>query len=339
MKDILSKLFQYGTLTHGEAAGVLNKIATGQYNDTQIAVFLAVFLMRSITIEELGGFREALKELAMEVDLGDYRTIDLCGTGGDGKNTFNISTLSAFVVAGAGEKVTKHGNYGVSSACGSSNVLEHFGYRFSSDRERLRMELGEAGICFLHAPLFNPAMKNVAPVRKQLGIKTFFNILGPMINPSSPKAQLIGVFSMELARMYNYLYQDLNVDYTIVHSLDGHDEISLTGPFKAVTRYGEQILEPADLGFANLSPGEISGGSTVEESAGIFYKILTGDGTAAQESVVIANSGFALKTLHAGESLSVCFDMARESLKSGRAMDCFKKLITLYEKHDGPVKN
>ena len=329
MKDILSKLFQYGTLSHGEAAEVLNKIATGQYNDTQIAVFLAVFLMRSITIEELSGFREALKELAMPVDLGDYRTIDLCGTGGDGKNTFNISTLAAFVVAGSGAKVAKHGNYGVSSACGSSNVLEHFGYIFSNDQDKLRRELDKAGICFLHAPLFNPAMKNIAPVRKQLGIKTFFNILGPMINPSSPKAQLIGVFSLELARMYNYLYQNLEVDYTIVHSLDGYDEISLTGPFKAVTRHGEEILEPSDLGFPVLRPEEISGGSTVEESARIFYKVLSGDGTDAQESVVIVNSGFALKTLHQEYSQTDCQEIARESLKSGKAMKSFKKIISL----------
>jgi anthranilate phosphoribosyltransferase len=329
MKSTLSTLFQYKTLTRAEAAEVLRKIATGQFNDTQIAVFLAVFLMRSITIEELSGFREALKELAMNIDLGDYRTIDLCGTGGDNKNTFNISTLSSFVLAGAGEKVAKHGNYGVSSACGSSNVLEHFGYRFSNDQDKLRRELEEAGICFLHAPLFNPAMKNVAPVRKQLGIKTFFNILGPMINPSSPKAQLIGVFSLELARMYNYMYQQLAVDYTIVHSLDGYDEVSLTGPFKMVTRMGEQILEPADLGMPTLHPEQIYGGNTVEESAEIFQRVISGNGTDAQNSVVIANSGLALKTLYPDRFLADCMAIARESLESGKADLAFEKLIAV----------
>ncbi|HBB90290.1 MAG: anthranilate phosphoribosyltransferase [Bacteroidetes bacterium GWF2_49_14] len=331
MKETLSTLFQYKTLTRTEAAEVLRKIATSQFNDTQIAVFLAVFLMRSITIEELSGFREALKELALEIDLGDYRTIDLCGTGGDNKNTFNISTLSSFVVAASGEKVAKHGNYGVSSACGSSNVLEHFGYRFSNDQDKLRRELEEAGICFLHAPLFNPAMKNVAPVRKQLGIKTFFNILGPMINPSSPKAQLIGVFSLELARMYNYMYQQLAVDYTIVHSLDGYDEVSLTGPFKIVTRQGEQILEPADIGMPTLTPEQIYGGNTVEESAAIFQQVISGNGTPAQNSVVIANSGLALKTLFPEQSLDQCFEIAGEALKSGKALRAFKTLIKINE--------
>jgi anthranilate phosphoribosyltransferase len=329
MKEILNQLFQYKTLSREEAAEVLRKIATGQFNDTQIAVFLAVFLMRSTTTEELTGFRVALKELALPVDLGDYRTIDLCGTGGDNKNTFNISTLSSFVLAGCGEKVAKHGNYGVSSACGSSNVLEHFGYRFSNDQDKLRNELKHAGICFLHAPLFNPAMKNVAPVRKQLGIKTFFNILGPMINPSAPKAQLIGVFSLELARVYNYMYQQLDVEYTIVHSLDGYDEVSLTGPFKMVTRFGEQILEPSDLGLPRLDPGQIHGGSTVEESAAIFEKVITGNGTEAQNAVVIANSGLALKTLHPDYSLDDCLAAAKESLNGGKALQAFRKLMDM----------
>jgi anthranilate phosphoribosyltransferase len=329
MKEILNHLFQYKTLSREEAAEVLRKIATGQFNDTQIAVFLAVFLMRSITTEELTGFREALKELALRVNLGDYRTIDLCGTGGDNKNTFNISTLSSFVVAGAGEKVSKHGNYGVSSACGSSNVLEFFGYKFSNDPGKLRNEIDGAGICFLHAPLFNPAMKNIAPVRKQLGIKTFFNILGPMINPSAPKAQLIGVFSLELARIYNYMYQQLETEYTIVHSLDGYDEVSLTGPFKMVTRQGDQILEPADLGLPLLNPADIFGGTTVEESASIFEKVISGKGTEAQKAVVIANSGLALKTLHPETELRICLDLARETLSSGKALDAFNSLIKL----------
>jgi len=329
MKDILHQLFEYKTLSRQQAAEVLRQIASGQVNETQMAVFMAVFLMRSITIEELIGFREALKSLAIPVDLSGYNTIDLCGTGGDEKNTFNISTLTSFVVAGTGAKVAKHGNYGVSSSCGSSNVLEHFGYKFSNDQDKLRKEIEEAGICFLHAPLFNPAMKNVAPVRRQLGIKTFFNILGPMINPSSPKNQLVGVFSLELARMYNYLYQQLDVNYAIIHSLDGYDEISLTAPFKLITNQGEKIVEPSDLGFDRIDPAQISGGSNVEESAAIFQRIITGNGTDAEINVVLANSTIALTLLHPGLPVQDCLMIARESLESGKALDSFKQLIEL----------
>ena len=329
MKDILQHLFDHKTLTKSEAEEVLTQIASGQVNETQIAVFLAVFLMRSITIEELSGFREALKRLAIPIDLSDYETIDLCGTGGDGKNTFNISTLTSFVVAGAGAKVAKHGNYGVSSTCGSSNVLEYFGYRFSNEAVKLRREVEEAGICFLHAPLFNPAMKNVAPIRRQLGLKTFFNILGPMINPSSPQHQLIGVFSLELARIYGYLYQQLDVNFSIVHSLDGYDEISLTGPFKMVSKSGERILYPRDLGLEILDAEQIAGGSNVEESSAIFMKILRGEGTPAQNQVVIANSTMALSLLHPGKGIEECKAMAEESLMSGRAKQRFEKLIQL----------
>jgi anthranilate phosphoribosyltransferase len=329
MKDILHQLFEYKTLSREEAGEVLRQMAAGQVNETQMAVFLAVFLMRSITIDELIGFRDALLSLAVPVDLSGYDTIDLCGTGGDGKNTFNISTLSSFVVAGAGGRVAKHGNYGVSSSCGSSNVLEHFGYKFSNDNGKLRSEIEEAGICFLHAPLFNPAMKNVAPVRKQLGIKTFFNILGPMINPSAPKNQLVGVFSLELARLYNYLYQQLGVNYSIVHSLDGYDEVSLTGPFKVITRHGENIEEPSLFGFRHLDPAAISGGNTVEESAAIFANILRGKGTEEQNRVVLANSALALSVLHHDRSMDDCLMMAKESLEGGKALGSFRKLMEM----------
>jgi anthranilate phosphoribosyltransferase len=329
MKDILHQLFEYKTLSRQQAEEVLRQIASGQVNETQMAVFMAVFLMRSITIEELIGFREAMKSLAIPVDLSEYNTIDLCGTGGDGKNTFNISTLASFVVAGTGAKVAKHGNYGVSSSCGSSNVLEHFGYKFSNDQKKLRKEIEQAGICFLHAPLFNPAMKNVAPVRRQLGIKTFFNILGPMINPSSPKNQLTGVFSLELARMYSYLYQQLEVNYAIIHSLDGYDEISLTAPFKLITKNGEKIIEPSELGFKRIDPVQISGGSSVEESASIFHRIINRNGSLEENNVVIANSGIALSLLHPDLALQDCLAMARESLESRKALQSFKQLLEL----------
>ncbi len=329
MKKILNNLFEYKTLTQIEAQEVLKSIASGKYNDTQIAVFLGVFQMRAITLEELIGFRQALKDLAIKIDLSEFETIDLCGTGGDGKNTFNISTLTSFVVAGAGAKVAKHGNYGVSSTCGSSNVLEHFGYRFSNDQDKLKKELVQAGICFLHAPLFNPAMKQVAPVRKQLGLKTFFNILGPMINPSSPQNQLVGVYNLELARMYGYVYQTTNTSYTIIHNIDGYDEISLTAPFKMISRHKEELLEARDLGLQDLKPEDILGGKDVKHSGDIFYAILQGMGTAAQEAVVSANAGAALQILHPDKNLIDCVEMARESLQSGKALTCFRKLIDL----------
>jgi len=329
MKDILNHLFEYKTLSQKTAEEVLKNIASGKYNDTQIAVFLAVFQMRSITLEELIGFRQALKDLAVRVDLSDFETIDLCGTGGDGKNTFNISTLTSFVVAGTGAKVAKHGNYGVSSTCGSSNVLEHFGYKFSNDPDKLKKELNKAGICFLHAPLFNPAMKHVAPVRKQLGLKTFFNILGPMINPSSPQNQLVGVYSLELARMYGYVYQTTDTNYTIIHNLDGYDEISLTAPFKMISRHREELIEVRKIGFEELLAEEIKGGGDVQESGEIFHTILSGKGSPAQENVVLANAGAALNILNPKKSIPDCIDMARESLKSGRALKSFTKLIDL----------
>jgi anthranilate phosphoribosyltransferase len=329
MKEILNHLFEYKTLSKGEATEVLKKIASGVYNDTQIAVFLGVFQMRAITLDELTGFRQALKELAINIDLNDFETIDLCGTGGDGKNTFNISTITSFVVAGTGAKVAKHGNYGVSSTCGSSNVLEHFGYKFSSDQGKLKKELDKAGICFLHAPLFNPAMKQVAPVRKQLGLKTFFNILGPMINPSSPQNQLVGVYSLELARMYGYVYQTTDTNYSIIHSLDGYDEISLTSPFKLISRKKDALLEARDLGLSKLLPDQLKGGNDVSGSAGIFINILEGKGTEAQNEVVWANAGTALNILHPDLNIGDCVEMARASIESGKALASFRKLMDM----------
>lgn len=329
MKDILNRLFDYNTLSQEEARDVLTRIATGKFNDTQIAVFLGVFQMRAITLEELSGFRQALRDLSIRIDLSEFNTIDLCGTGGDGKNTFNISTLTSFVVAGTGQKVAKHGNYGVSSSCGSSNVLEHFGYKFSNDPDKLRNELDKSGICFLHAPLFNPAMKHVAPVRKQLGLKTFFNILGPMINPSSPQNQLVGVYSLELARMYGYMYQHTDVNYSVIHSLDGYDEISLTSPFKLISRHKEAIIDPRDLGLETLEASEIAGGNDVKSSAQIFQQILNGKGTGAQQKVVTANAAIALQTIRPELDITSCIEQARESLNSGHALKSFSKLIEL----------
>jgi anthranilate phosphoribosyltransferase len=327
MKETLQYLFDHKTLGKEEAKVVLRNIAGRKYNDAEISAFISVYLMRSITVDELAGFRDALLELCTPVDLSDFNTIDVCGTGGDEKNTFNISTLAAFVVAATGEKVAKHGNYSVSSACGSSNVLEHFGYRFTTDPERLRQEMERYNICFLHAPLFNPAMKNVAPVRRSLRIKTFFNMLGPMVNPSFPRNQLAGVYSLDVARLYHYLFQESGKNYCIIHSLDGYDEISLTGPFRVFTRHTERTYIPEDLGMQSSPPEAIHGGSTVQEAAGVFIRILEGKGTQAQADAVVANSAFALYCMDEGRGLEHSVERARRSLESGAALGTFKKLV------------
>ncbi|MEO1053954.1 MAG: anthranilate phosphoribosyltransferase [Bacteroidota bacterium] len=328
MKAVLNQLFEYKSLSKETAKEILKNLAQGQYNTSQVAAFLTVYMMRSITVEELEGFREAMLELCLPVEIDEYNAIDLCGTGGDGKNTFNISTLSSFVVAGAGQHVAKHGNNSVSSVCGSSNVLAHFGYEFTNDVDQLRRNLDDAGICFLHAPLFHPAMKNVAPIRKELGVKTFFNMLGPMVNPAFPKNQLVGVFSLELARLYGYLYQKTNKEFVILHALDGYDEVSLTGAFKMISNNGERIVHPQDIGLKTLKAEELAGGDTVESSAKIFKDILEGNGTVAQNEVVVANAGMALYCANQSRGMEDAVAAARESLESGKALNAFKTLIS-----------
>lgn len=329
MREILNHLFEHKTLNRQEAEKVLINIANGSYSESEIAAFITVYLMRSITVDELTGFRDALLNLCIRIDLSDYDTIDVCGTGGDGKDTFNISTLTTFVLAGAGIRVAKHGNYGVTSACGSSNILEHFGYKFSNDQDKLKKEIDKTGICFLHAPLFNPAMKNVAPVRRALKVKTFFNMLGPMVNPSFPDRQFIGVYSLELARLYNYIYQQYNRPYTIIHSLDGYDEISLTSDFKYMHDGVEEIVSPENLGYERTRKEELLGGKNVQEAADIFIKILEGKGTKAQKDIVTVNSQLALKCYFPSKSLEECRNLAEESLYGGKASGSLKKLIEM----------
>nr|WP_288832617.1 anthranilate phosphoribosyltransferase [uncultured Flavobacterium sp.] len=328
MKNILNRLINNELLSKEEAKDVLVNISNGSYNPSQIAAFLTVYMMRSISIDELAGFREALQELCVRIDLSDYNTIDLVGTGGDGKDTFNISTLASFITAGAGIKVTKHGNYGVSSITGSSNVMESLGIKFSNDSDFLKKCVDQAGICILHAPLFHPAMKNVGPIRKELGVRTIFNILGPMINPSFPKNQLLGVFNLELARMYAYLYQNTDSNFTIVHALDGYDEVSLTGATKVITHSTEGMINPKDFGVRLIQQSEIEGGSTVEESAQMFLNIISGKGTEAQNNVVCANAAMAIATVTGCTPLQG-FEQAKESLFSGKGLTALKKLQEL----------
>jgi len=327
MKRLLNKLFEHQTLSEQDAYSVLTRIGKGDFNHSQIAAFLTVYLMRNISVEELTGFRNALLDLCLKVDLSDFNTIDVCGTGGDGKDTFNISTLSAFVIAGAGYKVAKHGNYGVSSSCGSSNVLEHLGYEFTNNESILKSQLDDANFCMMHAPLFHPAMKNVGPIRKELGIKTFFNMLGPLVNPSTPKNQLVGVFNLEIARIYNYLLQSSDKKYTILHSLDGYDEISLTGKFKAISNSGDQLLTPEKIGFKTQKQEDIFGGETVKDAANIFLNVLNNKCTAEQKNAVLANSSFAIQCFEQNKTLAECTSIAQESIDSGKAYQSLKTLI------------
>jgi len=329
IKQIIKQLLNHKTLSRQQAKTTLVNIANEEYNKSEVVTFLSVFMMRPVTVDELSGFRDALLELCLRVDLSDYRTIDMCGTGGDGKNTFNISTLASLVVAGAGAKVSKHGNYGVSSSCGSSNVMEYLGYRFTTDEGKLKKQLDQANICFLHAPLFHPAMKVVAPIRKELGLKTFFNMLGPMVNPSFPQCQLVGVFSLELARIYQYIYQQTHKRYAIVHALDGYDEVSLTGDFKVITNLGEHIYAPAEFKMPLNQPSDIFGGNSVAESADIFNTVLSGKGTEAQNNVVIANAALALNCYSPDKTLEVCLAEARASLLEGKASKVLSTLLTL----------
>ena len=324
MKEILNTLFEHKTLSFNQAKEVLINIASAKYNSSQVAAFMSVYLMRRIVVDELSGFREAMLDLCLKIEFDTNETIDIVGTGGDGKNTFNISTLSCFVAAGAGIKVTKHCNYGVSSVSGSSNVLETIGYTFTNDKNSLQKQLDKTGLCFMHAPLFHPAMKNVAPVRKELGVRTFFNILGPIVNPCFPKFQLLGVYNLEMARLYNYLLQNTTNEYVIVHSLDGYDEISLTGKYKMISRDKEQTIESVK----KLKQEDLFGGSS-DQASKIFMNVLRGEGTTAQNEVVVANGGMAIHCVMKNMSMEDCNSMARESLESKKALDVYNKLISL----------
>jgi anthranilate phosphoribosyltransferase len=329
MREILQHLFGYQYLNRQEAREVLGQISEGRYNQAQVSAFLTVFQMRSISVEELSGFRDCLQERCLTIDLSEFDPVDLCGTGGDGKNTFNISTLASFVTAGAGVKVAKHGNYGVSSASGSSNVMEYLGYRFTNDPDTIRRQMEKAGICFLHAPLFHPAMKEVAPIRKNLGVRTFFNMLGPMVNPGFPKKQLVGVFSLELQRYYKYIYEQEDIEYRIIHAFDGYDEISLTGNARVFAPEKEYLLSSTDLIQRDLKPEEIEGGPDVPTAAGIFTNILNGSGTEAQNQVVAANAALAIQCYHPGKPLTECMEMALESIYSGKAKSVLEKLLAI----------
>ena len=329
MKKILEKLFDHNYLEYEESKKVLKEISSKKYNNSQVASFLTVFKMRNPSVQEIEGFRDALLDLCVKIDLSsDFETIDLCGTGGDGKNTFNISTISSFVVAGAGYKVTKHGNYGVSSSCGSSDVLQQLGIKLSNDDGYLKKCLDKGNFCYLHAPLFHPAMKNVASVRKELEFKTFFNILGPLVNPLQPKNQLCGVYNLEISRLYGYVFENSKKNYSILYSLDGYDEISLTSDFMKISRNDSTINSPDYFGFNKINPDEIKGGESIKDSASIFTKILENKATKSQTDVVLANSAIAIQTI-TNKTIDECLSIAKQSIDSGSALNCLKKIQLL----------
>ena len=331
MKQILNRLFDHQSLSRAEAAEVMTNIAAGKYNDVQIAAFVSVYIMRSIELDEVIGFRDALLSMAIPADLSEFDPLDIVGTGGDGKNTFNISTCSCFAVAGAGYKVAKHGNYGATSVSGSSNVLEYYGAKFSTDMDVAKRSLDESGFAYLHAPFCNPAMKNVAPVRKGLGVRTFFNVLGPLISPVRPNYQCLGVYNLKMMRLYIYIYQNLRVQYSIVHTLDGYDEISLTDTCKIMTNTGEFVYTPEELGFKKIEQSALWGGDTVEEAAQIFMNVLENKATEAQRNAVVINTAFAIQTRCPQKPLEQCKAEALESLESGHAKKAFMKFVEIYK--------
>lgn len=329
MKQILNRLFENYTLGRSEAETAMDTITSGGCNHSQMASFITVYKMRQVTVEELEGFRNALLNRCVSLDLSEFQPMDVCGTGGDGKNTFNISTLTAFVLAGAGVRIAKHGNYGVSGPCGSSTVLEYAGVKFTNREEKIKRQMDKSGICFIHAPLFHPALKNVADVRKELGVKTFFNMLGPLINPAQPKRQLVGVYNLELARIYSYLCQQNGNDFLILHSLDGYDEFSLTGDAKFISNRGERLINAGDFNLEKLSETDLSGGMTVEKSFQIFESVLENRSTSAQKNVVCANAALAIHCIYPELQLTDALSVARESLDSGRAKKSFETFLEL----------
>jgi anthranilate phosphoribosyltransferase len=328
MKFYLNQLLDKQSLTKDESKEALLKIGQGEANNSQIAAFLMGIQQKGITVDELEGFREAMLSLAVQIDLSDFDAMDIVGTGGDGKDTFNISTTSAFVIAGAGQNIAKHGNHGVSSSVGSSTVLEYLGVKFTNDESYLKQKLETAGICYMHAPLFHPAMKYVAPIRKELGMKTFFNILGPLLNPAKVQKQFSGVYNLPVFDLYAQLFGRTAAKFAIIYDLAGYDEVSLTNNFQISSHINKDksIISPKSLGFDLQQQSDIYGGGTIEESAEILLNVLNNKATTSQTNVVLANAGFAL-SIAKDISIEEGIAQAKESIESGKALKSMKKLV------------
>ena len=330
MKDILNRMLNHEELTREETKDILIGITKSEFPNEQITALLTALQMRGITVDELLGFRDGILETGVPVPLDCDRYIDVVGTGGDRKNTFNISTTSCFVIAGAGYKVAKHGNYAATSTSGASNVIANHGVTFTDDIDKLNRCINECGIVYLHAQLFAKAMKFVGPIRKALQFPTCFNLLGPIVNPSKPQCQLLGVANLDQMRLYNNVYQKIGIDYGIVNSIDGYDEISLTGDFKVTTNNYERIFKPSDLGFGITKPEELRAGADEKEAKEIFDNVLANTALPAQKNVVLANAAFGIQVLEKGKKdIEECLEIARESIDSGRALATFKQFVEL----------
>ena len=329
MKSYLNRLIDGQILSREDTHSIMLGIVAEKYNDCQIAALLMALQARGVTVDELLGFRDGLLETGRHLDFSEYNTLDIVGTGGDGKNTFNISTCSSFVIAGAGYKVTKHGNGGSTSVSGASNVLQGHGVKFSADPDVLKRSLDEAGICYFHAPLFAYGMKFVGPVRKQLGVPTCFNLLGPLVNPCQPKNSLHGTANQNQLRLYVNAHQKIGDNYGVITSYDGYDEISLTSGFRLVTNHFEKVYTPKDLGFDYVKPEEIYGGATAEEAMQIFDAVLNGTATVSQKNVILANAACGIAVIDPNKSIEESIAMARESLDSGKALAAFRKFVEI----------
>ena len=329
MARYLEKLIEGDSLTREDTHGIMLGIVEGKYNDCQTSALLMAIQAKGITVDELLGFRDGILETGRHVDLGGVPTIDIVGTGGDGKNSFNIRTCAAFVMAGAGYKVSKHGNGGSTSVSGASNVLAGHGVKFTDDEGILRRSLDEAGICYLHAPLFALGMKWVAPVRKAIGIPTCFNLLGPLVNPCSPKYSLHGTANQTQMRLYTNVHQKIGDTYSVVTSYDGYDEISLTSGFKINTNYFEKVITPIDMGFKYVRQSDIYGGDTQEEARRIFDSVLENTSTEAQKNVVIANAACGISIMEDGMTMADTIEIARDSIESGKALEAFRKFLDI----------
>ena len=330
MKDILNRMLNHEELSREETKNIIVGITKSEFPEEQITALLTGLQMRGVTVDELLGFRDGILATGVPAILDCDRYSDVVGTGGDRKNTFNISTTACFVIAGAGYKVAKHGNYAATSVSGASNVIKNHGVQFTDDLDKLNRSINEAGIVYLHAQLFAKAMKFVGPIRKALQFPTVFNLLGPLVNPSQPKCQLLGVANLDQMRLYNQVYQKLGIDYGIVNSIDGYDEISLTSDFKVTTNYYERIFKPQDLGFEIAKPEEVRGGATEEEAKDIFDAVLENRALPAQKNIVLANAAFGIRAMEKGQkSIEECVEIARESIDSGKALATFKKFLEL----------
>lgn len=329
MKEILSRLINNETLAEEEAFHLMMQMTSGECNDAQIAGLLALYQMRGVTVDELIGFRQALLDRRVPVDLSEYDPIDIVGTGGDGKDTFNISTCACFVVAGAGYKVAKHGNYGSSSVSGASNVIEHLGVKFTNDTDKIKRSLDKCNMAYMHAQLFNTGMKYVGPVRRQLQVRTIFNLLGPIVNPSTPRRQLLGVANLKQLRLYVNAFQKLGMDFAVVTSLDGYDEISLTDKYKVVTNNYQMIRTPEEIGMERARQADLYGGATADEAARIFDNVLSWKATEAQHNAVVINAAYAIQVLEPGYDLEECIAIATESLESGKALATVRKFVEI----------